>query len=436
MENISKKSTTPKKSKEKKQNDSKNSSSSKKKIKSLKKIKNKTNKSVVLSIYLGTYEGKLIVNNINIKTKEIISNFSFSSSSNAIRTIYHKSNSLFVSGTDEVIHMYNIHKKISEGDLMTYSGSVNDILIHDNYLIVAGENNTIPIWRMSDFNNIIELKGHKKAINSIDMHSSGGFLVSGGRDNCVIIFDLLTGRKIEKFEFDYICNKVELFDKDKYLMVVFDLHIYILDLMKNVKNESDNIIQKLNFNKKIIKAYIIKNKLVIIFTDGEIKTYELNIKDEDNNDKNNKKKEEQENKKDNEEKEQEDQKEDIEEDKEKEDNDDKIDEKIVNINSELVITLEKPAKKNENDLEIRVRYVSISKIDKIKIITVSYSNNEVYFYDLNKIVKFEEIGTNKEEKDNENNKNKLNNNLIKKYGKIEYTIPGKITSLDSELTRK
>jgi WD40 repeat protein len=280
----------------------------------------------MLSIYLGTYEGKLIVNNINIKTKENISNFSLTSSQNAIRTIYHKLNSLFVSGTDEIIHMYNIHKKMSEGDLMTYTGTVNDIKIHDNYLIVAGENNTIPIWRMSDFNNIIELKGHKKAINSIDIHTSGGFLVSGGRDNCVIIFDLLTGRKIEKFEFDYICNKVQLFDKDKFLMVVFDLHIFILDLMKNANNENDNIIQKLNFTKKIINAYIIKNKLIIVFSDAEIKTYELNIKDEDNNDKNDENKEE---KKEKEKKEDIEEKEKIEEDKEKEE---KEDEKIININ--------------------------------------------------------------------------------------------------------
>ena len=425
MEKITKKSPNPKKSKEKQKNESQKTSSSKKKIKSLKKIKTSSNGPIILSIYLGTYEGKLLVNNINIKTKENDSNFSFSSSQNAIRTIYHKSNSLFVSGTDEVIHMYNIHKKLSEGDLVTYSGSVNDIKIHDNYLIVAGENNTIPIWRMSDFNNIIELKGHKKAINSIDIHSSGGFLVSGGRDNCVIIFDLLTGRKIEKFEFDYICNKVELFDKDKFLMVVFDLHIFILDLMKSGNQSgNDNVIQKLNFTKKIINAYIVKNKMVIVFIDGEIKTYELNIKeDENNNDKNDQKKEDEDEKEENEE-------------NNKEEKEEVEDKNIVKINSELKIVLEKPNKKNENDLDIRVRFVSISKIDKIKIITVSYSNNEVYFYDLNKIVKFEEIGTNKEEKDNENNKNKLNNNLIKKYGKIEYTIPGKITSLDSELTRK
>ena len=396
MEKLSKKSESPKKTKEKK----------KQKNKTPKKIKSSSKNTIVLSIYLGTYEGKLLVNNINIKSKENISNFSFTVSQNAIRTIYHKMNTLFVSGTDEIIHMYDIQKKISEGDLMTYNGSVNDIKIQDNYLIVAGENNTIPIWRMNDFNNIIELKGHKKAINSIDLHKSGGFLVSGGRDNCVIIFDLLTGRKIEKFEFDYIINKVELFDKDKYLLVTFDLHIFILDLMKSGKNGNDNIIQKMNFNKKIIKSFIIKNKLVIIFTDAEIKTYKLNIKEENEEEINNEKDEKNENLKEEE------------------------DLKIVNENKELILNLEKTDKKNENDLEIRVRYVSISKIDKIKIITISYSNNEVYFYDLNKILKYEEL---ENKKDDNNNKSI---NLIKKYGKIEYNIPGKITTVDSELIRQ
>ena len=406
-----KKSNSPQKSKGKQKKESKKPSSTKAKAKITKKLKSLSNKPIILSIYLGTYEGKLIVNNINVKSKEIVSNFSFTASQNAIRTIYHKSKSLFVSGTDEIIHMYNIKEKLSEGDLMTYSGSVNDIKIHDNYLIVAGENNTIPIWRMTDFNNIIELKGHKKAINSIDIHSSGGFLVSGGRDNLVIIFDLLTGRKIEKFEFDYIINKVELFDKDNYLMVLFDLHIFILDLMKSGNSGNENIIQKLNFNKKIINAYIIKNKLVIIFTDGEIITYEINIKEEEN--KNEDKKEEK-------------------EEKLKEDN---KEEKIIKINTELKINLEKPDKKNENDVDIRIRFVSISKIDKIKIITISFSNNEIYFYDLNKIIKYEEIEKENTDKKQENQENKINNHFIKKYGKIEYNIPGKVTSLDSELTK-
>ena len=399
--------------------DSLNNKISKKKSKSKNKSKPKNKNSkepsqTLFSIYLGTYEGKIIVNNINIKTKENISNFSFTSSQNAIRTIYHKSGSLFVSGTDEIIHMFDVSKKVSEGDLMTYSGSVNDIKISNNYLIVAGENNTIPIWRMSDFNNIIELKGHKKAINSIDIHSSGGILVSASRDKCVIIFDLLTGRKIEKFEFDFICNKVELFDKDKYLMVVFDLHVYILDLMKN-SHGNDNIIQKLNFNKKILNAFVVKNKLIILFTDGEIITYKLNIKDEENTNNEKKEKEEEIN---------------IDKETYEEGGD------IININSKLNFCLEKPNKKNENDLDIKARFVSISKKDKIRIITISYSNNEVYFYDLNKIIKYEQIDIKKEIKNEIKEENYENNvNYIKKYGKIEYNIPEKITALDSELIK-
>ena len=395
-----------------KKSKSKSKSKNKSKPKSTPKKTNESSQTI-FSIYLGTYEGKIIVNNINIKTKENISNFSFTSSQNAIRTIYHKSGSLFVSGTDEIIHMFDVTKKVSEGDLMTYSGSINDIKINKNYLIVAGENNTIPIWRMSDFNNIIELKGHKKAINSIDIHSSGGILVSASRDKCVIIFDLLTGRKIEKIEFDFICNKVELFDKDKYLMVMFDLHVFILDLMKN-SNGNDNIIQKLNFNKKILNAFVVKNKLLILFTDGEIITYKLNIKDEENI--NEKKESEEETN--------------IEKDTYEEGGD------IININSEIKFNLEKPDKKNENDLDIKARFVSISKIDKIRIITISYSNNEVYFYDLNKIIKYDEIGNKKDDKNEiKEEKEEKNINYIKKYGKIEYNIPEKITALDSELKK-
>jgi len=395
-----------------KKSKSKSKSKNKSKPKSTPKKTNESSQTI-FSIYLGTYEGKIIVNNINIKTKENISNFSFTSSQNAIRTIYHKSGSLFVSGTDEIIHMFDVTKKVSEGDLMTYSGSINDIKINKNYLIVAGENNTIPIWRMSDFNNIIELKGHKKAINSIDIHSSGGILMSASRDKCVIIFDLLTGRKIEKIEFDYICNKVELFDKDKYLMVMFDLHVFILDLMKN-SNGNDNIIQKLNFNKKILNAFVVKNKLLILFTDGEIITYKLNIKDEENI--NEKKESEEETN--------------IEKDTYEEGGD------IININSEIKFNLEKPDKKNENDLDIKARFVSISKIDKIRIITISYSNNEVYFYDLNKIIKYDEIGNKKDDKNEiKEEKEEKNINYIKKYGKIEYNIPEKITALDSELKK-
>ena len=60
----------------------------------------------------------------------------------------------------------------------------------------------------------------------------------------------------------------------------------------------------------------------------------------------------------------------------------------------------------------------------------------IYFYDLNKIIKYEQIEIKKEFKNEIKEENNENNaNYIKKYGKIEYNIPEKITALDSELIK-
>ena len=345
-----------------------------------KKIENNknVNNSLILNIYLGSYEGILYVFFINIITKNIENKFSFSTSQNAIRTIYHHNKILFVSGTDEVIHIYDIYNKKSEGDLVTYSGTINDIKICKNYLIAGGDESTIGLWRMSDFNNIINMKGHKSSINSIDIQENGAFCVSCGRDKNIIIFDLMTGIKIGKFELDYVCNKVELFHKSKYLLCVFDLHIFIFDLLKNSVNKEENIIQKEKFSKKIINAFFIKNKIIIFFVDGEINVFNINF------------------------------------DEKKE---------FIPFNKENAIKLniEKPKKENENDLDLRVKFVSITKTEKIKILTIVFSNNDVYLYDLNKIIKYEK-----------NNEKKI----IKKYTSISNKILGKITAIDIEFSNK
>ena len=241
--------------------------------------KNKIELSTILYIYIGTYEGKLYVIAILPKEKEKIEQFSITSSKNAIRTIYHNEDDLFVSGTDEIIHMYNIHNKESNGDLVTYSGSINDIKIIKNWLIAAGDENIIGLWRMSDFSNVINLKGHKSCINSFDVHNKGGFLVSCGRDKKIILFNLMNGLKLGKFEFDFICNKVQLFHLSKFVLAVFDLHIYIIEITKNTTKKEECFIQKCDFKKRINNAFVIKNKLIIFFNDGEIKIYDIEIKD-------------------------------------------------------------------------------------------------------------------------------------------------------------
>lgn len=329
-----------------------------------------------LFIYLGTYEGRVFSLKFSPKDKKIIDKFSFPASSNALRVIYHNSSFLFVSGTDEIIHMYDLNNKTSNGDLVTYSGSINDIKVCNNWLIACGDESTIPLWRMSDFNNIINIKGHKGAVISGDIHHNGAFLVTCGRDKRIIIFDMLTGRKIEKFEIEYICNKVELFHKSKFLLAVFDLHVYIMDLFKNSTQKEEAIIQKLNFNKKVLNAFVVKTKLIIFFNDGEVRMFNLIFEDKQY--------------------------------------------KPFNEENFISCKLETPERESESDLEIKLRFVSISRSQKVKMLTVVYTNNEIYLFDLNKILKMEK------EKDNKTL------HQINKFYKVNFIMKEKITCIDSE----
>ncbi len=345
----------------------------KKQLKNKKFKKDEIQLKTILYIFLGTYEGRLYVIGLLPKEKEKIEQFSILSSKNAIRTIYHNEDNLFVSGTDEIIHMYDIYKKESNGDLVTYSGSINDIKMVKNWLIAAGDEKTIPLWRMSDFSNVINLKGHKSSINSFDVHNKGGFLVSCGRDKNIIIFNLMNGLKLGKFEMDFICNKVQLFHLSKFVLAVFDLHIYIIEITKSTVKKEECFIQKLDFKKKINNAFVIKSKLIIFFIDGEVKLYDIEIKDK----------------------------------------------KYIPFKEDeyISVNLELPEKKDENDLDIKIKYISITRNEKLKMLTVVFSNDHIYLYDINKLMRFT-----KEE----------NGKTFKKYYQINILIKERITALDSQ----
>lgn len=334
-----------------------------------------------LIVNVGTYEGRVYSFKFSPTTKTIKEKFSFTVSANTLRVIYHHDSFLFVSGTDEVIHMFDLNKKTSDGDLVTYSGSINDIKVCNNWLIACGDEPTIPLWRMSDFNNIISMKGHKGPVVSADIHHKGAFLVSCGRDKSIILFDMLTGRKIEKFETEYLCNKIELFHKSKFLIAVFDLHIYIFDLMKSSTDKNENIVQKIDFKSKILNAFVIKNKLIIIFTEGVIRVYDLLFEEKVY--------------------------------------------KPFDTEKYTEVKLECPERASEYDLEIKPRFVSIARSEKVKMLTVVFTNNEICLFDLNKIMKM----PNKEKGSEEVT-------IIKKFYKINVMMKEKITCLDSEFTDK
>lgn len=330
----------------------------------------------IVNYYFGSYDGKIysVPVDVSPKSKKVLSKFAFKVSDNSLRVLCLKDEYIFASGMDEIIHIYDMSKKEDKGMIVTYAGSISKIQIVKNFLFAGGEEKTIPIWRMSDFNLVHNLKGHKGAITDFIIHKSGKFGVSASRDHKVIIWNLIHGIKITKYKFknNIVCNKLLFIKKQKYVVFLFDNQFWIFDLFKKSENYEDWVLKKVNVDNKICDGFVVKNQLFILHNNGQIKVYD-NIFEKDNY---------------------------------------------------IKMILEKPKNLSENELDYRVKFINLTenKEMKIKLLNVVYTNGEIYIYDLNKIVKQSRLSTDNEQE-----------TLINKYMSFELKTSDRITCLNSRI---
>jgi WD40 repeat protein len=289
-----------------------------------------------LNLFLGSYEGKVFCVEMDLREKNL-NTFSFKASDNSIKAISTSENFIFVSGVDEIIHIYDYKKKKELGTVVSYSGTITNIRIFKSFMFACGDDPTVSIWRMSDFSRVHSLKGHKKAITHFIVHKSGRFAISASRDNSVIIWNLLTGRALVKYRTkEMTCNKILFIKGQKLLILVFDNELWVFDLFKDTKEYDQYVIKKVNVDNKIFDAFVVKSDVIVFHADGTARVY-FNILDDDC--------------------------------------------------TEKPFTLAKPIKDDSDDLDVRVKLIDIALGEKFSLLNVVYSNNEIFIYDLNKIVK-------------------------------------------------
>lgn len=341
-----------------------------------------------LSLYIGSYEGNIFSIDLDLKSKDL-NMYKFKVSENSMKTISHKNEFIFASGIDEMIHIYDMSKKEEKGLFMTYAGSISNIFIVKDFIMACGSQCEIPIWRMSDFGLLHNLKGHKKEVIAMAVHKSAKFAISSAKDNTLIVWNLMNGLKIIKYNTkSLICNKIIFFNDDSHAMILFDFEIWIFNYMGNNESEGENsdyIVKKVKNNFRIFDAFVIGEKSIIFGNLGEIKVYENLIKSENS----------------------------------------------------FMKKLDKPEKLDKEDLDIRVKCVTVTKQKKLGLLSAIYSNNEIYVYDLIKIlsIKKEERGNdinNCSENDKGNNEDN-EEEKIKKFKSITIKTGDRLTCLDSQI---
>jgi len=188
------------------------------------------NMNKLLHCAVGSYEGSLfgwdmLGNDENAIALDMT--FGFHCCQGSIRCITVSPNGKYLvcGGTDEMIRIFDMKTKKSVGDLTKHTGSITCLqFVGNGFLISGSEDNTLCIWRVSDWQCLHILGGHKGAINDIAVHPSGKVLLSVSRDNTIRLWNLVTGKMAFTRSLKRPANKIQWNQSrgGEFYLIVFD----------------------------------------------------------------------------------------------------------------------------------------------------------------------------------------------------------------------
>ncbi|KAN0018299.1 hypothetical protein ACTFIU_010914 [Dictyostelium citrinum] len=170
----------------------------------------KTKEVITQSISVGCYENSILgfdatyVGGIAEEGFEVDlqMKYGYSSHTGCVKALASTKNILVSSSTDETLKVYNLKKKVEFGQLAKHEGFVTSIEFYKNTHMFAGSmDNTISVWRVSDWECLKVMSGSKGAINSISIHPSGKVALSVSKDRRLFLWDLTKGTSAHFLKF-------------------------------------------------------------------------------------------------------------------------------------------------------------------------------------------------------------------------------------------
>ncbi|KAK9456175.1 WD40-repeat-containing domain protein [Dipodascopsis uninucleata] len=189
------------------------------------KTRPKSEMSAILRVITGSYEHHLLCVSLTtdltaFSTKQVDDEkttaiftpiFHFSPHTASIRCMAHSKRYLVTGGNDEHIRLYDLQKRKEIGTLMYHDGSVTCLeFVHaistsdeengnkgasgGKWLLSGGEDGKVLLWRTKDWQVIVDMKGHKSAVNDMSVHPSGKIALTVSRDRTLKLWNLMTGK--------------------------------------------------------------------------------------------------------------------------------------------------------------------------------------------------------------------------------------------------
>ena len=155
-------------------------------------------------IVAGAYEGHII--GYEVAAKSLLQQsqttppqpkFALKAHDGIVKAVACGGNWLATCGSDHVINIYNLKKLRMQGKLLQQDGGTQ---LHclafysDSHLLSGGGDGELCIWRSSDWECLLRMKGHKGAVHAVAIHPSGRAALSVAADSKLMLWNLTTGK--------------------------------------------------------------------------------------------------------------------------------------------------------------------------------------------------------------------------------------------------
>lgn len=154
-------------------------------------------------------------------------------------------------------------KRVEVGTLMQHTGPLSCAEFFERtHLLTGSTDNTICIWRVSDWNCVHILGGHKAMVNSIAIHPTGKLALSVSKDRTLRMWNLIKGRSAFIRRLEAEATQVFFSPDGLKYGLLSGRTVSIFDV------ENNQVLCKLSHDASIHAARFVSNDLVVSM--GEI----------------------------------------------------------------------------------------------------------------------------------------------------------------------
>lgn len=196
--------------------------------------------------------------------------FNFKPHDGSIRSLASSPRYIASGGYDGTIAIFDMKVMKNINSLLNHEDCVESLQFYKNYyLISGGADKKICLWRTSDWSMMKELNGHVGAVTTHAISGTGKFMLSGGKDGAIRMWDLMHGHNAKTRKIGVIPTFIDFSDDSKMFLLGYDNNVVVVD------GVTENTVYEFPHEKNVSCHCVYDNTLWVGCVDGHVCAWSL-----------------------------------------------------------------------------------------------------------------------------------------------------------------